>query len=426
MIDRINLFFSLNSSMKSDWAVLEKKKEKKITDLIHYAYNNTLFYKDWFDSHRINPHDIKNISDFSLIPPIKREHIQNHFESFISEKASLDRCLIRTTSGSTGTVIKVAWDRMNFWTRVLLFYRAFTMIGYTPFKKITYFLPVTEDTGWNFGLFRNLPVSTATGLKDAAEQIKSFRPHIISVYPSYALDLAEYLSSELTGSYTPEAISLNSEMVYPHDEKRIKELYGCEVYQEYSTVETGMIAAMCKKRNMHIFSDNIHLEILDDDNRPLPPGQTGNVVITPLNNPAMPLIRYSIGDLASIESHECSCGLPFPVLGKIHGRKDDSLQLSNGGRISPWKIYEIIERPLDNLMDDKIALNDFYLIQKRKSEASLYYTKGPDFSDEYIKNLEFKWNNLIGNECSLQIIEQETIRKEKNAKRKYIHSLIQT
>ena len=68
--------------------------------------------------------------------------------------------------------------------------------------------------------------------------------------------------------------------------------------------------------------DNVFLEVLRPDGEAAGPGDSGEIVLTDLNNKAMPLIRYRVGDMGILGS-DCACGRRGPVLEKIWGRTYD-------------------------------------------------------------------------------------------------------
>jgi phenylacetate-CoA ligase len=97
------------------------------------------------------------------------------------------------------------------------------------------------------------------------------------------------------------------------------------------------------------------LELLNADGSNCAPGETGRVVITPLHNFAMPLIRYEIGDYAEA-GEPCDCGRGLPVIRRIAGRVRNMLQLPGGGlRFPRFGEYEFASVP---------AVRQFQVVQK--------------------------------------------------------------
>ena len=129
----------------------------------------------------------------------------------------------------------------------------------------------------------------------------------------------------------------------------------------YSTAETGYIALQCPESGLfHIQSETVKVEILDPDGQPCQPGQTGRVVVTPLHNFAMPLLRYEIGDEAEV-GPPCTCGRGLPTLTRVIGRSTDYLVHPDGRRTRSSQLtgeltnfpnvvqYQIIQRSLERI-----------------------------------------------------------------------------
>ncbi len=98
----------------------------------------------------------------------------------------------------------------------------------------------------------------------------------------------------------------------------------------YTSRDVGYLALQCPIRDhYHIQSEGVYLEVLDKHGRPCKAGETGRVVVTPLHNYAMPLIRYEIGDYVEL-GEDCDCGRGLPVINRILGREQESLSLPTG------------------------------------------------------------------------------------------------
>jgi phenylacetate-CoA ligase len=96
--------------------------------------------------------------------------------------------------------------------------------------------------------------------------------------------------------------------------------WGVDVVDNYSCREAGTLAFQCPASGLyHVHAEGVFLEVLRDDGAPCRAGETGRVVITPLHNFAMPLIRYDVGDFAEA-GPACECGRALPTLARIVGR----------------------------------------------------------------------------------------------------------
>lgn len=84
---------------------------------------------------------------------------------------------------------------------------------------------------------------------------------------------------------------------------------------------------------MHISPDVGFVEVVDDEDKPLPPGRTGQLICTSLMNHVQPFIRYRLGDIGALSESDCRCGSAMPVLARIEGRTGDVLITRDGRRI---------------------------------------------------------------------------------------------
>jgi phenylacetate-CoA ligase len=125
------------------------------------------------------------------------------------------------------------------------------------------------------------------------------------------------------------------EMLRPECRAVVREAWGVEVVDSYSSEELGYIALQCPDcEHYHVQSENLIVEVLDEAGAPCGPGDIGQVVVSTLHNFAMPLLRYASGDYAEI-GEPCRCGRGLPVLRRIAGRQRNMLLRPDGVRHWP-------------------------------------------------------------------------------------------
>jgi phenylacetate-CoA ligase len=82
-----------------------------------------------------------------------------------------------------------------------------------------------------------------------------------------------------------------------------------------------------------VSDEHVNLEVVDDENRVVWE-KPGRILVTDLDNHAMPLIRYEIGDEGILTRERCACGRAHTVLASIQGRTQDYIYNSEGRRLS--------------------------------------------------------------------------------------------
>jgi phenylacetate-CoA ligase len=237
------------------------------------------------------------------------------------------------TSGSVGIPVTVrksaaarlAWDagtvREHLWQR-RDFSRRLGVIRYL--KKDRRQPQGGVRPGWGQPVSR-IAATGASGaihigfpLGDLAAFLARFDPHYLLTYPSVALALLEALGP--TGKPPAlEQLRLMSEPVDPALRERLAAEWGVTVSDIYSANEVGYIALECEAGSLHLQAESLLVEILNTELHPCAPGETGRVVITDLHNLGTPLVRYDIGDYATV-GEPCRCGRTLPVLREVRGR----------------------------------------------------------------------------------------------------------
>ena len=179
-------------------------------------------------------------------------------------------------------------------------------------------------------------------------------PDYLSTFPSLLLEILRHArANAITLPPLREAIAVG-EAAPPELAALCREVWNAPLTATYSAFEAGCIAFQCPEHGAwHVQSEANLIEVLDDDNRPCAPGETGRVIVTPLHNFAMPLLRYDIGDLAIVGAG-CACGRTLPVLAAIPGRARDLIVLPSGDRRPAYYGHGAIMQ-VDAIMQHQVA-----------------------------------------------------------------------
>lgn len=189
------------------------------------------------------------------------------------------------------------------------------------------------------------------------------QPQILLTHPSNLRALA--LRSQERGCLLP---SLREARTYserlPADLRDlVRAAWGVPLSDLYSANEVGYVALQCPQSGLyHVQSEDVLVEVIGDDGRPCATGESGRVVVTSLHNFAMPLLRYDLGDVATVGG-PCPCGRTLPTLEAILGRTRNMMRLP-GGRTA-WPGF-----PLDTLV--KLgAIRELKMIQHSLEEIEV-------------------------------------------------------
>lgn len=166
-----------------------------------------------------------------------------------------------------------------------------------------------------------------------AKELRRFAPTHIVGYPSSLTVLARLALEQELELPQPKVLISNAEPLTERQRSLLREAFGCETRDTYGMGEGAAAAAECECGSLHISPENGVVEILDTDDRPLPPGTVGEVVVTGLVNESMILVRYRTGDRGVLSAEPCGCGRAAPVLSRIEGRTSDMVLTPDGRQV---------------------------------------------------------------------------------------------
>ncbi len=184
----------------------------------------------------------------------------------------------------------------------------------------------------------------------------------------------------------------------------------------YTTQEAGYLALQCPEHpHYHVQSENVILEILDENGRPCAAGESGRVVITDLHNFATPVIRYDIGDFAEAGA-SCDCGRGLPVIAKIIGRQRNMIILPDGSSRWPLTGYEEF---------NKIApVRQFQMVQKTRQDVEVKLVVGRALSTPEEERLKHLINSKLGYAFALEFSYHDNIARSAGGKFEDFISLV--
>lgn len=169
-------------------------------------------------------------------------------------------------------------------------------------------------------------------------------------------------------------------MLFDEDKNLLEKQFGVPVVNEYGCSEAGVIAFTNSEDEWEVDSKTLFVEILDENDKPLPFGQEGRIVITSLHNKAHPFIRYEIGDYGAL--HEKST-FKKPILKKLVGRTNDFAILPSGKKAAGMTFYVITK----NIMEESGNLKEFKVIQTKMDTFEIDYVSDEILKAEKIKTI---------------------------------------
>lgn len=364
---------------------LRKIQFKKLKAVIKHAYNYVPYYHKVFSSAGIKPDDIKSFEDIRKLPIVSKQDIKKHYQEFITRGIDVLKLDSHTTSGSTGTPLKIISDRYP-----------------SPGSSRYPFFECGVNLNDNFVTIWQRAKSIKWGSKytrlwgDISETIvplfpeeklisilKQIKPDVLLTFPSVLLSLSRY---DLSG-INPRLIFTQGEMVTSHIREVVKKKFNLDLFETYGSVEFGNMAFECNEHfALHIITDNVYIELLDENGESVSSGERGEIVVTGLHKYLMPLIRYRIGDLGILTDERCPCGRSWPLLKSIEGRSNDLVVLPSGRKISWLYLIRCFYDP--EFLKNPFCISQYQLVQERINQIIFKIVKGLNFNPELIERIK--------------------------------------
>jgi phenylacetate-CoA ligase len=207
-------------------------------------------------------------------------------------------------------------------------------------------------------------------------------------------------------------------MLIPSERRRIEEAFGCKVTDLYGCEEVGLIATECEQHDgMHIDMENNYIELLDHNGDEVDAGEDGAVVITSLLNRSMPLLRYKMGDVASMRATPCACGRTLPLMNNISGRVADFLVRKDGSVVAG---VSLVERTLTKYP----GVAQMQIIQEDIDTIILKIARDPNYSEATERALIEEFKSSVGAHNEIRIEFVTSIPQERSGKFRFAISKV--
>jgi len=369
---------------------LRRHQFRQLGALLRHAMETVPFYRDRLADAGVGRDADLTPQAWRRIPVLTRTDVQGAFDAFLSADAlkAHGRQNAVFTSGSTATPVRVVKTALTqtFWDAITLRDHLWHRRDFT--KKLAAIkdaktAPAPYPDGvqapvWSPAAAATFPPGPAvlldirTPVADQAEWLRRENPDYLLTFPSNLKALAHYCMDNAVRVPNLKQAMTTSEPLDPDTRRACRDAWGGDVSDMYSTVEVGYIALQCLEQgNYHIQEEGVLVEVLDDAGRPCAAGEVGQVVVTPLHNFAMPLIRYAVGDLARAGG-ACGCGRGLAVLDEILGRTRDVVRLPNGEEryLTYWGLLQGFD-----------AVRQFQIVRRAEEELEMKLVVSRELSE---------------------------------------------
>ena len=266
-------------------------------------------------------------------------------------------------------------------------------------------------------LVLNAFAMSAESMKLYIEAIKSFKPKCIYGYASSVALLAAFIQNNKKISLPSlNVICTTGEPLYPEQRKLIEETFGVPVANEFGSRDIGFTAHETPDQQMLLMSESIILEVLDQQGKPVKPGETGEAVMTGLCSHAQPFIRYRTGDMLNLTKENDKQQRGLHVIGQIQGRTTDFLIHQDGSIIHALAVIYILR--------ETQGVEEFKITQHKVNDFEILIVKNAQWHDDNYKKIKKGFLARFGKACIINVIPVNTIPPEASGKIRQVISKV--
>ena len=409
------------SVSEEDYAVFTEKRKREI---VEYHLKNNPFYRDLVGG--------DTFSNWEDLPVLNKKNLQKPIDQRLSKGYTIKNVYLNKTSGSSGDPFVFAKDK---WVHALTWNSNITKFDWfgidfnksyqarfygIPLDKIGYYKERFKDflsKRYRFPIF-NLDDAF---LDTVLNKFKSEKFDYINGYTSSIVLFAKYLQRKniILKEICPtlKVCVVTSEMLFEADKKLMETQFGIAVVNEYGASELDLIAFQNPEGDWALNTETLFVEILDENNNPLPNGVEGKIVITSLYNKAHPFIRYEIGDIGVIDEKSTA---KHAILKKLIGRTNDVAQLPSGKKAPGLTFYYVTK----SVIKDDGNVKEFIIKQHTINTFEIEYVANTELTEFEKKEIIKAGDKYLESGLTYLFTKKEILDRTARGKLKQFQNLI--
>ncbi|MEW5676563.1 phenylacetate--CoA ligase family protein [Flavobacterium enshiense] len=362
--------------------------ENQREEIVQYHLKNNTFYQELTQN--------KAFKNWNDLPVLTKKDLQKPLTERLSKSYSKASVFVNKTSGSSGDPFVFAKDKQAHaltWASVIHRFGWYGIDFNRSYQARFYGIPL-DFVGYRkerlkdfLGQRYRFPIFDLSDqfLEKVLKHFQTKKFEYINGYTSSIVLFAKFLQSKniVLKEICPtlKVCMVTSEMLFDDDKILLENQFGIPVVNEYGASELDLIAFQNPNDEWQVNSETLFVEILDDNNQPVPHGTEGRIVITSLYNKAHPFIRYDIGDVGILDEKST---FKKPILKKLIGRTNDVALLPSGKKSPGLTFYYVTK----SIIEDDGNVKEFIIRQTKIDTFEIDYVSEKELTPEQIKGIQ--------------------------------------
>jgi len=406
---------------ESEYEVFIEQKKKEI---VNFHLQNNSFYRD------LNGSEIFN--NWNDLPVLNKKNLQKPLAERLSKNYPESKVFVNKTSGSSGEPFIFAKDKYAHavtWASYFWRFGWFNINFNSSYQARFYGIP-KDFIGYRKERLKDfLSKRYRFSIFDLSDEIlegflKDFRTKkfdYINGYTSSIVLFAKFLKKKniLLKDICPtlKVCMVTSEMLFEEDKILLEGQFGIPIVNEYGASELDLIAFQNPNCEWQVNAETLFVEILDDNNQPVPNGKEGRIVITSLFNKAHPFIRYDIGDIGILDEKST---FKKPILKQLIGRTNDIAVLPSGKKSPGLTFYYVTK----SIIEDDGNVKEFIIKQTKIDTFEVEYVSEIELSEPQIKKIEVAITLYLEPGLKFDFFRKTSLERTNRGKLKQFKSML--
>lgn len=398
--------------------------ENKKVEIVDFHLQNNPFYKDLVG--------ITTFTNWEELPVLNKQNLQKPLQERLSRGYSTKNSYVNKTSGSSGTPFIFAKDKYCHaltWASNIYRFGWYGIDFNTSYQARFYGIPMDfignkkerfKDFLSHRFRFSIFDLSDAV-LEKILKKFQNTKFDYINGYTSSIVLFAKFLQKKniVLSSICPslKVCMVTSEMLFEVDKILLEKQFGVPIVNEYGASELDLIAFQNTEGEWQVNSETLFVEILDINNKAVPNGTSGRIVITSLFNKAHPFIRYDIGDIGILDEKST---LQKPILKKLIGRTNDVAVLPSGKKSPGLTFYYVTK----SIIEDDGNVKEFVIKQTKIDSFEIEYVSEVELNLEQIKKIKKAIELYLEPDLNFTFIRKDSLERSNRGKLKQFKSML--
>lgn len=327
---------------------------EKLIAQVEWTYERVEWYRRKMDEMGVKPSDIRTLEDVRKLPFTDKSALRDTFPYGLFAVPLDEVVELHASSGTTGKPIVVGYNDhdMDVWSDCIA--RLSQMAGVLPSDRVQMafgYGMFTGGFGLHYGLQKLGCMMIPAGSGNTERQIQMIQDYgttVLVATPTYALHICE-VGERMGYDWATSTLRVGlfgGEPCPPGLKQEIESRMHIVCTDNYGLTEVmgpGVSGECLANRDMqHIAEDHFLWEVVDPETgEPVPEGEMGELVLTPLDKQAIPVLRYRTHDLTRVVTDKCACGRTHARMQKVRSRSDDML-IIRGTNVFPSQVEDVL------------------------------------------------------------------------------------